>query len=95
MPGVQIPHCAAPCDRKARCKALDRLDIATRDLAHRYHAGTDLLAVEQHRAGAAVAGLATDLGALQAQRLAQGLRQPADRVAYDGHGTAVDGGSER
>ena len=86
MPGVQMPHWAAPWARKDFCsaveravavaQALDRLDRAARDLAHRHQAGADLSPVEQHRAGAAVAGVAADLGAGEAEIVAQ-RRRPA------------------
>ena len=49
-------------------------------------AGADRLAVEEHRAGAAVAGVAADLGAGQAELVAQHLGQPAHRVAEDRDG---------
>src|SRR5260370_36164001 len=48
---------------------------------HRQHrAGLDRLAVEQHRAGAAVRGVATDVGAGQAQHLAQEMDQQQARL---------------
>ena len=84
MPGVQMPHCAAPWARNDACsaasvpcrrQALDGLDRAARDLAHRHQAGADLPAVEQHGAGAAVAGVAADLGAGEAEVVAQ-RREP-------------------
>ena len=59
--------------------------------ADRRQAGADGLAVEQHRAGAAIAGIAADLGAGQPQILAQHLRQPAHRRRCDGRQPAVDG----
>jgi hypothetical protein len=49
--------------QRAIGEAFDGLDRAARDLAHRHQAGTDLLAVEAHGTGAAVAGIAADLGA--------------------------------
>ena len=42
-------------------------------------AGADRLAVEEHGAGAAVAGVAADLGAGEAGVLAQELGEPAGR----------------
>ncbi len=92
MPGVQIPHCAAPCATKACCtsarrcrrvalgrrlvarkplvtrESLDRAHLAALALPDRDQAGAHLLAVEQHRAGAAVACVAADLGAGQPER---------------------------
>src|SRR5580704_15388755 len=46
-------------------KAFDRLDAARLDLADRGEAGADRLAVDQHRASAAIAGVAADLDAGQ------------------------------
>ena len=40
----------------------------------------DLLAVEQHGAGTAVAGMAADLGASQAEVVAQHIREAARRL---------------
>ena len=88
MPGVQMPHCAAPCARKARAqpagepvrpRALDGLDRAPSACAGRHEAGADLHAVEEHGAGAAVAGTAADLGAGEAELVAQRLRRAARR----------------
>ena len=79
-----MPHCAAPCARKDACSA-DSLPLARPstvrtarpcDGRRRHQAGADRLAVEQHRAGAAVAGVAADLGAGQPQLVAQHRRQP-------------------
>ncbi len=60
------------------------------DARRRHQAGAHRLAVEQHRAGAAVAGVAAHLGPGQPERLAQHRRQPlgrrpliADRPAID------------
>ena len=99
MPGVQMPHCAPPHDRNASWTAcscvavgdpLDRDDLARR---RRAPAGTRQLftscAVEQHRAGAALALAAAFLGAGQAQLLAQHVEQPRHRVRLDGHAAAV------
>ena len=68
-----MPHCAAPCARKARrSRSVSRRGpgprpsiIAPSACARRHEAGAGLRAVEQHRAGAAIAGLAADLGAGQ------------------------------
>ena len=54
-------------------EALDRGDRAARDLRRRGQAGADRRAVDQHGAGAAIAGIAADLGAGQAGVLAQHL----------------------
>ena len=62
-------------------QALDRLDRPAVHLAHRHQAGADLPAVEQHGAGAAVAGIAADLGAGEAEVVAQRGGQARDRRA--------------
>ena len=63
----------------AVAQALDRLDPATLDLAHGDETGADLPSVEQYGAGAAVAGVAADLGAGETEIVAQRLGQPRDR----------------
>src|SRR5260370_21652751 len=63
----------------AVAEALDRLDPAALDLAHGDETGAGLPFVEQHGAGAAVARVATDLGAGESEVVAQRRRQPRDR----------------
>jgi hypothetical protein len=71
--------------------ALDRLDRRTFALAERGEAGAGLGAVHQHGAGAAIAGVAADLGAEQAEALAQGFGQPrAGRHRDDLFGAVQD-----
>ena len=67
-----------------RRQPFDGDDIAALDLAQRHQAGADLLAIQQHRAGAAIAGIAADLGAGQAEILAQHIGQAPDRRRIDG-----------
>ena len=86
-----MPHCAAPWATKQRCsedsvpsaaaRAFDRRHRAAGALADADDARADLFAAEQHRAGAAVAGVAADLGAREAELVAQGVGEPARRVA--------------
>ncbi len=71
-------------------QALDRDDLAARRLPGGHEAGANLLAVHQHRAGAAVARVAADLGAGQAQLLAQDLGQPCRRRDGKRDAAAVD-----
>ena len=80
-----MPHCAAPWARNA-CAAVGQWPsrrpstvsmLAPSACAVGNQAGAHLLAVEQHRAGAAVAGLAADLGAGEAELLAQ-RRRPSE-----------------
>ncbi len=56
-------------------KAFDRLDVARFDLADGGQTGADRLAVDQHRAGAAIAGVAADLDSGQ-------LRPRSSRKAW-------------
>ena len=57
--------------QRAIGKTLHRTHRATFHRSGRHEAGAGRLAVEQHRAGAAVAGVAADLGAGQAEFVAQ------------------------
>jgi hypothetical protein len=75
----------------AVAKALDRLDPPALDLAHGNEAGASLPSVEQHRTGAAVARVATDLGAGEIEIVAQRRRQPRDRRTIPLGRTAVQG----
>ena len=61
-------------------ETLDRLDAPAVHLARRDEAGADLLPVEPHGARAAVAGVAADLGAGQAEVLAQDVHEAAPSV---------------
>ncbi len=70
-------------------EALDRGYAAPAHLPQRHHAGAHLRAVQQHRARAAVAGVAADLGSRQSQVLAQDIGEPADRRRLHGHRTPV------
>ena len=55
---------------------LDRGNRAASHLAERHQAGTDLLSVQQHRAGAAIPRIAADLGAGQSEMVAEHAREP-------------------
>ena len=76
-------------------ETLDRLDSSALHLAHRHQAAADLLAVEKDRAGAAIAGVAADLGADEAQRVAQGRGQARGPGTSEFGGAAVQGESHR
>ena len=86
MPGVQMPHCAAPWREEGAPAARDSAPSppGPRPSSPRGpatwptgdQAGADRLAVEQHGAGAAIAGVAADLGAGQAELVAQHVGQP-------------------
>ncbi len=99
MPGVQMPHCAAPWARKGLGKRLAKRIVPqpldgrhgrTVDLAERHHAGAGLLAVDEHRAGAAIAGIAADLGARQPQMIAERARQARRGRHREAGGLAID-----
>ena len=96
MAGVQYPHWTAPVSTNACCtgcsasgvpRPFDRLDLAALRAHREREARHDRPAVEQHRAGAALAGLAAVLHApeaLAAQQVEQrrarlGLRPAASR----------------
>ncbi len=70
---------------------LHRLDARAVALAERGEAGADLRAVEQHGAGAAIAGVAADLGAGEAEALAQRRGKPRLRRQGEPPLLAVDG----
>jgi hypothetical protein len=54
------------------------------------HAGTDLVAIQQHRAGTTIAGVAADLGSFEAELVTKYVRQPPQSVAAIGARRAVD-----
>ena len=103
MPGVQMPHWAPPArgtpvwsgtgaaPRRRFGEALDGAHVAAIDLADGHQAGVHHLAVEEHRAGAALALAAALLGAGQAEVLAQHVEQPAHAGHRDLELDAVDG----
>ena len=66
--------------QRRAAKAFDRAHAASLGRGGRHQAGADRLAVEQHRAGAAIAGVAADLGAGQPEMVAQHRRQPCHRM---------------
>ena len=71
-------------------EALDRRHRAAVALADGDDARADLLAVEQHGAGAAVAGVAADLGAGQAELVAQRVGEPPAGSPASSRARAVD-----
>ncbi len=71
-------------------ETLDRGHHGASGRSRRHQAGADGFAVDKHRAGAAVAGVAADLGAGQAQFVAQHRRETANRRHADRNGGAVD-----
>ena len=71
--------------------AFDRRQRRALHLQDRRQAAVDQLAVEEHRARAALPLAAAFLGAGQVQLLAQHVEQPRHRVGLDADGLAVDG----
>ena len=71
-------------------KALHGLHVAPGGLGQRHHAATHLGAVEQHRAGAAVAGVAADLGPGQAEIVAKRIGEAPERRRVHRHRPAID-----
>src|SRR5205085_8973617 len=71
-------------------EAFDSGDGSARALADADDARADLLAVEQHRARAAVSRVAADLGSGQAELVAQRVGEAARRIAGELARAAVD-----
>src|SRR6266498_3671645 len=61
-------------------QALDRQDLAAVGLDREHRAGLDGLSVHEHRAGAAGRGVATDVGAGQAEGLTQEVHEKLARL---------------
>ena len=74
-----------------RAEALDRLDAAAVGLHREHQAGAHAVAVDQHRAGAAHAVLAADMGAGQPERVAQEIGEQQARLDRASAGGAVHG----
>ena len=72
-------------------QAFDRADLGTVGLDGEHQAGAHGLAVDHHRTGAAHAVLAADMGAGQAQTVAQEIGQQGAGFCAAGVGAAVDG----
>ena len=71
-------------------EALHGLHVAPCGLGQRHHAAADLGAVEQHRAGAAVARVAADLGPGQAEIVAERIGEAPQRWRVHRHRPSVD-----
>src|ERR1700684_2330025 len=81
----------------ALCDALDGGDAGAVGLSHQYRAGFDGPSVDMNRAGAALAGIAADVGSRQSQMIAQQMHKQRsvfdlgrnllaiDRQFYAGH----------
>src|ERR1051326_1467463 len=71
-------------------QTFDGNDLGAFGLYRQHQTGADRGAVDQHRAGAANAVLAADMGAGQPQRVAQAIGQGQARFDFDLDGLAVD-----
>ena len=100
MPGVQNPHCRPCLFQNASCIGCSLPSVASPSMVvivdavglHREpRARFDRDAVDEHRAGAALAGVAADLGAGEAERLAQEVHEQQPRLDVALIGAAVDG----
>ena len=85
IPGVHAPHCAAPCERNDCCNrpcsgdrspALHRRDLTSRNLTRSDQASANRIAIQQHRAGAAVARVASHFRSRQSKIVAQHAGEP-------------------
>ncbi len=100
MPGVQYPHCRPWVSQNASwitlsspgadADALDGGDLVAVGLHRQHQAGSNRLAIEQHGAGAADAMLATGMGAVEQEILAQRIEQRLARLDVGGTVDAVD-----
>ena len=77
-------------DRLAVAEALDRFDRAPLRLPDRGQAGANRLAIDEHRAGATIAGVAADLDAREAAFLAQRLTEAFERRTGNSRGLPVE-----
>jgi len=76
-------------ERLAARQALDRRHAAALNLGERREAGADLAPVDEHRAGAAVARVAANLGAGEAELVAQHVGQARNRRGRRAHRATV------
>ena len=72
-----------------RAEAGEGHDLGVADRRHRRHAGADRLAVEMHRAGAALRQAAAEMRIVEADVVAQRIEQRHVRIGIDGVGLAV------
>ena len=72
-----------------RGQALDGGDAPSGHLSDRDQAGAGLVAIDQHRAGAAIAGVAAALRSRRAQAEAEHVAQPGIGCVRDGDAPAV------
>ena len=78
-------------DRLVVAEALDRFDRTPVRLPDGGQAGANRLAVDEHRAGSAIAGVAADLDAGQAALLAQGMTEAFERRSGNARRLPVEG----
>ena len=99
MPGVQKPHWRPCFSQKAACigwssspvgQALDGRDVGAVRLDGEHRARLDRPPIDVDGAGAALAGVAADVGAGQVEVLAQGLDEEASRLDVELPGRPID-----
>ncbi len=71
-------------------QALDGGHVAALGLGRGHHARAHLTAIDQHRAGATVAGVAADFGAGKAEVVAQHMGESLDGISRDLGRAAVE-----
>ncbi len=76
--------------RAAGAGTFDGVHRGAMGLRCRHEAGADLRAVEQHGAGAAIAGVAADLGSGEAEPVAQEIGERLERRRLDEARLAVE-----
>ena len=104
MPGVQKPHCRPCLFQNASCSgcsvpfggARPSIVVTSRavDLDREAGARLDGDAVEEHRAGAALARVAADLGAGHAAEIANEVHEQCARLDLAVETAAVDGNAD-
>jgi len=88
---VDEERAAQPLRQPVRPRTFDRVDVGAFRLGRGDQAGAGLAAVDEHRAGAAVAGVAADLGADELKAVAQRTGEAGEWIGGDGGSLAVEG----
>src|SRR5207302_5110212 len=78
-----------------RAGALDSLNLAAVGLCREHQAGAGAVSVEQHGAGAAHTMLAADMGAGEAERMAQEVAEQQPRLDLAPVADAINGDGDR
>src|SRR6185369_12753816 len=88
---VDEERAAQPLRQPVRPRTFDRVDVGAFRLGRGDQAGAGLAAVDEHRAGAAVSGVAADLGADELKTVAQRTGEAGEWIGGDGGSLAVEG----